>query len=365
MRLSASIVHRCAQVLCSLALAASCSAVARAQFTDNFTYATNPALEAVWGAPVLSGATPTTFTYNATGNKLNATQLGDSDVGGYALSTFSRATSFAGNFVARMEFDWNQSSTLGAAFLEVRSATGVIAGGGLGDDTGGPGNAYMQVGGGSTFLGPNGQYVGGATTFETQTGATATNFNNAPIVSAAADAVRNGATLGNVGSARLDIVRTGNQIQAVVSTPTSRFTLGPVTGSTDAVTSVNLIFGGFFFGPNTNVLVGATGTHVAVDRVTLEPRNAPGDANGVGGVTLADYTIIQANSFTSQPAGMNGDVNYDGLVDFKDFHEWKTSFPGGVAAAEAALAGIPEPAGLTLAAGMLATLVGLIRRGRR
>jgi hypothetical protein len=62
---------------------------------------------------------------------------------------------------------------------------------------------------------------------------------------------------------------------------------------------------------------------------------------------------------------MNGDVNYDGLVDFKDFHEWKTSFPGGVAAAEAALAAIPEPAGLTLAAGMLATLVGLVRRGRR
>ncbi len=364
MRLSASIVHRCAQVLWSLALVASYSAIARAQFTDNFTYATNPALEAVWGAPVLSGATPTTFSYNATGNKLNATQFGDSDVGGYALSTFSRATSFAGNFVARMEFDWNQSSTLGVAFLEVRSAAGVIASGGLGDDTGGPGNAYMQVGGGSTYLGPNGQYIGGATTFETQTGATKTTFNNAPIVSAAADAVRTGNSLGNIGSARLDIVRTGSQIQAVVTTPTSRYSLGPVTSSTDAVTSVNLIFGGFFFGP-TNVLTGDTGTHVAIDRVTLEPRNAAGDANGVGGVTLADYTIIQANSFTSQPAGMNGDVNYDGLVDFKDFHEWKTSFPGGVAAAEAALAAIPEPAGLTLAAGVLTTLVGIVRRRRR
>jgi hypothetical protein len=254
-----------------------------------------------------------------------------------------------------MEFDWNQSVALGALFLEVRGASGVIAAGGLGDDTGGPGHAYMQVGGGSTYLGPNGQYIGGATSFETQTGAIATSFNNAPIVSGAADAVRSGNALGNTGSARLDIVRTGNQINAIVSTATNQYSLGPVTGSTEAVTGVNLIYGGFFFSP-VNVLVGDTGTHVAVDRVVLEARNAPGDATGGGGITLADYQIIQANSFTPQIVGTNGDVNYDGFVDFDDFHEWKTSFPGGVAAAEAALASIPEPASLSTAAIALVAL---------
>jgi hypothetical protein len=62
---------------------------------------------------------------------------------------------------------------------------------------------------------------------------------------------------------------------------------------------------------------------------------------------------------------VNGDVNYNGFVDFADFHEWKTSFPGGIAAAEAALAAVPEPAAATLAAGMLAALVAFARRRRR
>jgi hypothetical protein len=343
--------------------AAVCCSAARAQFNDAFSYASNAALEAVWGAPVIDGLTGTSFTYNTTGGKLNATEMGDADVGGYATTTFTRNAAFVGNFVARMEFDWNQSAALGALFLEVRSAGGVIASGGLGDDTGGPGHAYMQIGGGSTYLGPGGAYIGGGT-FESQTGAIATTFNNAPIVSAAADAVRTGNSLGDTGAARLDIVRTGNQINAVVSTSTNRYTLGPITGSTDPVTSVNLIYAGFLFGP-VNVLVGDTGTHVAVDRVVLEARNAPGDANGVGGVTIADYQVIQANSFTQQIVGANGDVNYDGFVDFADFHQWKTSFPGGVAAAEAAVAALPEPAALTLALGMMAVVGRMARRARR
>jgi hypothetical protein len=360
MSFSTLIVRPSTPLLC-LAMFAIAPALAQAQFTDNLSYANNAALQAVWGAPVLGGQTGTTFTYDTAGGKLHATEMGDADVGGYATVTFSRPTSFAGNFVARMEFDWNQSSALGALFLDVRGASGVIASGGLGDDTGGPGHAYMQVGGGSTYLGPNGQYIGGATTFETQTGAVATSFNNAAIVSAAADAVRSANALGLIGSARLDIVRTGNQINAVVSTATNRYTLGPVTGSTEAITSINLTFASFFFGP-TNALIGDTGTHVAVDRVVLEPRNAPGDANGVGGVTLADYQIIQANSFTQQIVGANGDVNYDGLVNFADFQEWKTSFPGGVAAAEAAIASLPEPASLSTAAGALVAATWFRRR---
>jgi hypothetical protein len=336
---------------------------AHAQFTDNFDYANNTALQATWGAPVVGGTTAGTFTYNAGSGKLSATGMTDSDVGGFATATFNRATSFAGNFVARMEFDWNQSATLGAMFMEVRSATGVIASGGLGDDTGGPGHAYMQVGGATTYLGANGAYGPGTVSFETVTGAAATSFNNALIVSAAADVVRSGNSLGNSGAARLDIVRVGNMISARIDNGVNAFVLGPIAGSTDSVASISLVFGGFAYGGPTNVLVGDTGTHIGIDKIVLEPRRNPGDADGVNGITIADYQIIQANSFTKQPVGMNGDVNYDGVVDFKDFQEWKTLFPGGVAAAEAAIASLPEPTAFALLA-VGAAGVASIRRGR-
>lgn len=333
-----------------------------AQFVDNFDYANNTALQAVWGAPLVGGATATSFTYAAGSGKLSATGMADSDVGGFGTAIFNRTTNFAGNFVARMEFDWNQSAVLGAMFMEVRGASGVIASGGIGDDTGGPGHAYMQVGGGTTYLGPNGAYVGNQT-FEVNTGAITTSFNNAPIVSPAADAVRSGNSLGNVGTARLDIVRVGNQISAYIDNGVNKYSLGPVAGATENVTSISLVFAGFAYGGPTNVLVGDTGTHIAIDKIVLEPRRIAGDANGDGSITLADYQIIQANSFTSQAIGNNGDVNYDGVVNFDDFHQWKTSFPGGLTAAEAALAGIPEPASFVTAAVGVACLAS-IRRGR-
>ncbi len=337
----------------------------QAQFLDNFNYANNAALEAVWGAPVVGGQTATAFTYNTGSGKLNGTGLTDADVGGYGTSIFSRPVSFSGDFVAGMDFDWNQSLALGTMFMELRSATGVIASGGLGDDTGSPGHAYMQVGGNSTYLGANGAYIGGATSFETQTGAIATSFNNAPIVSAAADAVRTGNALGNVGSGRLGIFRFDDQIRALITRGTDQFSLGPVTASADDIASINLVFAGFAFGANANHLTGDTGTHVAIDRFSLEAPHGPGDANGVGGVTIDDYLLIRANSFTSQFFGTNGDTNYDGFVDFEDFREWKSNFPGGAAAAEAAIAalGVPEPASIVLCGST--ALILLLAVGRR
>jgi hypothetical protein len=249
-------------------------------------------------------------------------------------------------------------------FMEVRGIGGVIASGGIGDDTGGPGHAYMQVGGGTTYLGPNGSYVG-AQTFEINTGATATSFNNAPIVSAAADAVRNGNSLGNVGTARLDIVRVGNQISAYIDNGVNQYSLGPIAGSTENVTSISLVFAGFADGGPTNVLVGDTATHIGIDKIVLEPRRNPGDANGDGSITIADYQIIQANSFTEQIIGNNGHVNYDGTVDFDDFQQWKNSFPGGVAAAEATIAAIPEPASIALVLVGAAVTASAHRGGRR
>jgi hypothetical protein len=85
----------------------------------------------------------------------------------------------------------------------------------------------------------------------------------------------------------------------------------------------------------------------------------PGDANRDGAVNINDYLLIRAHAFEEAPYGPTalGDLNDDEFVDFADFQIWKTSFPGGIAAAEAAIAAIPEPGslGLALAALFLST----------
>lgn len=89
----------------------------------------------------------------------------------------------------------------------------------------------------------------------------------------------------------------------------------------------------------------------------------PGDADGNEIINIQDYLLIQANSFTTVPFGTLGDVNDNGHVDFDDFQEWKTHFPGGVQAAEAAIAaGVPEPASVGLAAGGALVIFGMRRR---
>jgi hypothetical protein len=88
-----------------------------------------------------------------------------------------------------------------------------------------------------------------------------------------------------------------------------------------------------------------------------------GDADGNGVVNINDYTLIQGNSFTIVPIGTLGDVNDSGFVDFDDFQQWKTSFPGGVAAAEAAIAALPEPASFGMALGAIGFLL-MKRRSR-
>lgn len=131
-------------------------------------------------------------------------------------------------------------------------------------------------------------------------------------------------------------------------------TFNPPTGS------FNLVFGG----EDTNIDTSPNNGNVdwfTYNAAGVYNPGAPGDADGNGVVNINDYALIQANSFTVVPLGSLGDVDDTGFVDFDDFQQWKTSFPGGVAAAEAAIAALPEPTSFGLAMGA----VGLLLMKRR
>ena len=87
--------------------------------------------------------------------------------------------------------------------------------------------------------------------------------------------------------------------------------------------------------------------------------NLPGDANGDGAVTIADFAILRANFGTAADGDCDttrlGDFNGDRAVTIADFAILRANFGTSVTAtdlaeADAWAASVPEPAGLTLAA---------------
>ncbi|HJQ82267.1 MAG TPA: hypothetical protein VJ828_20055, partial [Lacipirellulaceae bacterium] len=78
-----------------------------------------------------------------------------------------------------------------------------------------------------------------------------------------------------------------------------------------------------------------------------------GDVDGNGQVELLDFELIRANFRNRVSQRIQGDLTRDGVVDFDDFHEWKSAFLGpGSALADvdfASFANVPEPATLGLA----------------
>lgn len=136
---------------------------------------------------------------------------------------------------------------------------------------------------------------------------------------------------------------------------------GPGNNS-NAISTLMLHFGQVRI--DTNV---ATPNAMSIDRIEVASPSftVAGDVSGNGVVDIADYQLLQANAFKSVAFGNGGDLNLDSYVDFEDFRIWKNAFPGGVAAAEAAIAAlVPEPASATLLAGSVMLLACAHRRRR-
>jgi hypothetical protein len=103
---------------------------------------------------------------------------------------------------------------------------------------------------------------------------------------------------------------------------------------------------------NVLVMAGATFERPVIDA------GVPGDVDGDEDVDMDDFAIIQSHFQQAVTMRVEGDLNLDNFVDFRDFRQWKSNAPAPVIAEWAAL-GVPEPssvllAGLALAAGAAA-----------
>jgi hypothetical protein len=98
------------------------------------------------------------------------------------------------------------------------------------------------------------------------------------------------------------------------------------------------------------------------DYLSINAHVIPGDVNGVGGVTIDDYTIIKNNYRTTVGSRALGDLNADGFVDIFDFREWKANYSGAIVVADLAT---PEPTGGVLACTGAALLAGAARRSAK
>ncbi len=89
------------------------------------------------------------------------------------------------------------------------------------------------------------------------------------------------------------------------------------------------------------------------------PNEVPvtGDVNGDRLVNLQDFGLIR-DHFRTGTSFEDGDLSFDGQVDFDDFEIWKDAFGAG------APASVPEPSALALTLATLLGLAGCIRKKR-
>ncbi len=143
-------------------------------------------------------------------------------------------------------------------------------------------------------------------------------------------------------------------IQGTDTTPVSNrvaFTEDALPNLAENVTSIRLSFLAVENGYTGYTEIDVFGTQLTV----------PGDADHNGVVNSADFILISDN-FLKVPSapGEQGDVNFDNIVDQKDFREWRVAFGQGATGANSA---VPEPTTAILAG--ICSLAGLRTLRRR
>jgi hypothetical protein len=104
--------------------------------------------------------------------------------------------------------------------------------------------------------------------------------------------------------------------------------------------------------------------------VSTGPAPVPGDTDGdmTGGEFPDDFEPIRANFRKAVSSRSMGDLVGNGVVDFDDFHEWKTAFlsgGGSLAGLDLSFANVPEPASAALALFGLIYSATILRRAPR
>jgi hypothetical protein len=114
--------------------------------------------------------------------------------------------------------------------------------------------------------------------------------------------------------------------------------------------------------------IGTTYSDIA-GQMTVPTLPGDTDSDGTAGEFPDDFEPIRANFRKQVDLRTQGDLVRDGVVDFRDFEEWKTAFLGGggtlVDIDLAFLSNVPEPTSYLLAVLAMASLLRLTARRRR
>jgi hypothetical protein len=324
--------------------------------TDNFSYPNSAAFESVYTLSNTAGGA-----WNASFDGSKMTVSNSTPATGAFDSFYARRPigSVTGNFQASLDLTWNSANEGGE---RARIALHLLKGDGTGvHPTSLPQFAPWTFPNDAASAGMWNDYGVNAVTLlingldDPNNPATFPQFPWRP-----------GPAIGTGGAATVSLKRVGSNLTAtyndgsVVRTHTM--------ANTDEFTHIGIWYSHFTGFPGQ---FDGSATYT-VDNLVVDipPPLVPGDVDRDGGVDIDDYLLIQANSFTVDPFGepFLGDVNDDEFVDFDDFHIWKDNFPGGAAAAEAAIAalGVPEPTSLLLGGcSLLMVFLGSSRRSKR
>jgi hypothetical protein len=112
------------------------------------------------------------------------------------------------------------------------------------------------------------------------------------------------------------------------------------------------------------------GFRAPINAIQITPFvDIPGDVNGDQQVNLTDFHILRGNLFKTGQTRFQGDIaGADGVVNFADYREWKSSVPPGLAASVSLFGdgAIPEPtSAMLMVLGVAAAAFGTRRSERK